>query len=72
MKKIIFGFLILFTINAHAQSDATKVKIANGIVRGIIYGESSVFKGIPYAAAPIGEFRSASLFPATQTDFGHC
>ena len=60
MKKIIFGFTLLLAFHSQAQQmegNSPKIKTANGIVRGTTDGESAVFKGIPFAAPPVGEFR---------------
>jgi para-nitrobenzyl esterase len=72
MKKILTGLAILINFSLHAQQanentnkEAPIVTISSGKIRGAIEGDVLVFKGIPYAAPPVGEFRWRPPQPVT-------
>lgn len=57
--------LSFFSISgSYAQMDDKKAKIDAGSIEGVISGDVLSFKGIPYAAPPIGNLRWRSPQPA--------
>ena len=61
MNKILFFLLISILMAsvtfAQLNSDAPRVKTENGVLEGVNESGIKTFKGVPFAAPPVGEFR---------------
>jgi len=68
MKNIAFSvvmFMMFFAGFAVAQQPAP-VKVAEGMIQGIIEDGLTVYKGIPFAAPPVGDLRWKAPQPAAK------
>ena len=65
-KRLITGFLIVatLTIAPFAQSQIQSVKVIGGQLKGVVADGVASFKGIPFAAPPVGDLRWKSPQPA--------
>lgn len=76
MKNILTVLACVMSFSLHAQQtdvnnsakEAPVVKTSSGKVRGVSGGNVEIFKGIPYASPPIGEFRWRPPQPVNSWD----
>src|SRR5674476_25573 len=71
-KLSLFLILALLSMNfktfAQLSSDAPKVKTVNGVIEGTDDSGVKIFKGIPFAAPPVGLLRWKEPQPVTNWD----
>lgn len=59
----IAAVFVFFTISCSTQNPA-QVKVEGGIIQGTIENDLTIYKGIPFAAPPVGELRWKAPQPA--------
>lgn len=71
MKAHILGAIlssILFLTISCSEKDPSQVEVEEGVLQGEIENGLAVFKGIPFAAPPVGELRWRAPQPAEKWD----
>ncbi len=70
MKKLLIVLWILLPLGVFAQLNLEKprAKTVNGLVEGISSSGISIFKGIPFAASPVGDLRWKEPQPVKNWD----
>lgn len=66
--KISAFLLLLFSLIGCSSKQPGQVRIETGLIQGIIEDDLTVFKGIPFAAPPVGDLRWKAPQPASDWD----
>ncbi|MEO8404236.1 MAG: carboxylesterase family protein [Chitinophagaceae bacterium] len=65
MKRVFFSAMILFSFVAMSQQPK-QVKVDGGLLQGSVEDGLTVYRGIPFAAPPVGELRWKAPQPAAK------
>lgn len=71
MKKTSKALLLMMLLILHAcaaKLPFEQVMVEQGIVEGVVEGDLRLFKGIPFAAPPVGDLRWKAPLPAEKWD----
>src|SRR5690554_862296 len=68
MTRLLVVLIAVLSLSACAELPPEQVKVQQGVVEGSIEGDLRVFKGIPFAAPPVGELRWKAPQPAESWD----
>ena len=66
MKKSILFITAFFCFGINYAQLSTTIKVNEGQLQGLLENGLTVFKGIPFAAPPVGDLRWHSPIPATK------
>ncbi len=56
-KVLIYAILIVSCLSSCKRQEAGTVKVDGGWIRGIVTDDMTIYKGIPFAAPPVGDLR---------------
>ncbi len=68
MKRIIVSMLAFCLVIGASAQDQPRVKVAQGVLQGTEISGIKVFKGVPYAAPPVGDLRWKAPQPLAAWD----
>ncbi|MBR3286160.1 MAG: carboxylesterase family protein, partial [Bacteroidales bacterium] len=63
MKKIVLIAAAVFALISCGHSNNPVVKVDGGLVQGVQEEDVIVYKGVPFAAPPVGDLRGKELQP---------
>src|SRR5690349_9592014 len=67
-NRILIALSFLFMATSYTIGQPGKVKVEGGWIQGMVENDLMVFKGIPFAAPPVGELRWRAPQPVQKWD----
>ena len=64
LKRFLGAYLLFNLITMQVDAQSTQVTVANGKLEGVKEAELLIFRGVPFAAPPVGELRWKEPQPA--------
>lgn len=57
LKTLLFLLFVLGMISCNSRLQPGQLKVEGGIIQGTVMEDMNIYKGIPFAAAPVGDLR---------------